>query len=647
MRNRRHPGTCTLVLFVLALSLGTSRPSHALELMTVLEFVGPRLWKAVGPKLVDEIFGPEDAKAWKARIGLDNPEEEIKAELVKVKQDIADVKRVLDDVNTRTMFTQYDNASLHLASMEKTFLHASSDAARRNAAKRLLHRETGAMEQLRLMMDALLHKTGNINKSVLEQYSDVLIQRRIEVFAYLQSVDAVVHAVEFKALETALLRAKALEVIYGESEALKEQSKDVGEFAGQAKQISAEHERLTKRARKIVRQLDEAVLARALIRLRHRESGNFLTIFPGGNSESNIFFPTGGPVTPGTAEVYVYGPAVRQVETVHFPSDTRIQPKTIRMEPAWQLWRISRHQDPKTGSVSFRFLTKSSEYYLGQSQDNKRACLVSNPVDWYVIADKGGYDTEEEFPPLLLSHNASGQALDSNADTAAVDRATSYDNKYMKWSILPEHLPMWPEKIDVTTDDNTGKIYLFSFATGRYLRFDKKRLSFDPPYPLSMAQGFPGLWPSFDTAFGWKSDYIYFFRGDLCLRWNIKTQQMDFRETPISRLWPLLNKKLFQGIRAAFGAANGYTYFFAPWRHNTYVRWHNEKNEFAGMAAVSEGWPGVLEHYFDTVFAYKGDAWFVKNGTITRYDMNNDHLEGESFTIPEPPFKSKEAYEKR
>ncbi|MBF6049693.1 hypothetical protein GO001_31690 [Streptomyces sp. NRRL B-1677] len=78
--------------------------------------------------------------------------------------------------------------------------------------------------------------------------------------------------------------------------------------------------------------------------------------------------------------------------------------------------------------------------------------------------------------------------------------------------------------------ESTDKIYFMSGSS--YVRCTLSTLTVDEGYPKQTADGWPGTKaPGFDrdidAALLWNSDYVYFFKGDQCLRYNLKLNKVD------------------------------------------------------------------------------------------------------------------------
>ena len=84
---------------------------------------------------------------------------------------------------------------------------------------------------------------------------------------------------------------------------------------------------------------------------------------------------------------------------------------------------------------------------------------------------------------------------------------------------------------------------------GQYIRYDLKADKADPGYPKPInSETWPGIpWTDgIDAAANWRNGKAYFFRGDACVRFDVKADRADpgYPKAINSETWPGLSGSL-------------------------------------------------------------------------------------------------------
>jgi hypothetical protein len=164
--------------------------------------------------------------------------------------------------------------------------------------------------------------------------------------------------------------------------------------------------------------------------------------------------------------------------------------------------------------------------------------------------------------------------------------------------------------VDTAIDLGTGKLYLFKGPD--YLRIDQQRNQVDTPV-RSIAEAWGGFAEAgfadgLDAAVNWGNGKAYFFRGDSYIQYDIAGDQVDDgHPQPIAGNWPGFDEAGFgDGVDAAINWGNGKVYFF---RGDVYLRYSVGVAVDEGYPqAIVDGWPG----FGDAGFADAVDAAWIK-----------------------------------
>jgi hypothetical protein len=152
---------------------------------------------------------------------------------------------------------------------------------------------------------------------------------------------------------------------------------------------------------------------------------------------------------------------------------------------------------------------------------------------------------------------------------------------------LPD-APAAPEAAGLLTHGK-GKAYLFH--QGNYARVDLARRSMDEGYPMSIADGWAGVWPEgVDAAVWWPGGKIHFFKGDEYTRFDLENDRADEGyPMKIGPNWPGLWP---EGIDAGIVWPNGKAYFF---KGDEYIRYDiaADRADEGYPMKIAPGWPGL------------------------------------------------------
>ena len=140
----------------------------------------------------------------------------------------------------------------------------------------------------------------------------------------------------------------------------------------------------------------------------------------------------------------------------------------------------------------------------------------------------------------------------------------------------------------------------FFFAGGLYARYDKPRDRVDDGYPLPIGGNWPGMAKAgfangLDAAVNWGNGKV-FFRGAQYVRYDIAADKVDAGyPLPIARNWPGMEEAGFVDlIDADLPWGDGKVFFF---RGDLYVRYDVASDEVDENfpLPIAEMWPGMEE----------------------------------------------------
>ena len=167
---------------------------------------------------------------------------------------------------------------------------------------------------------------------------------------------------------------------------------------------------------------------------------------------------------------------------------------------------------------------------------------------------------------------------------------------------------------------------LYAFNGIEYLRYDTKRDTTDPGYPLDISTQWPGLPASgIDAAINTADGFAYFFVGANYYRFNLATDAIDVGPIPITTRFPGLTLDRVDACFISFEKKKAY--FF---RQDKYWRFDLNANALeAGFPKVYASlWPGLFGTDLDGAINYgNGIAYFFKGSRYTRYDLVADKAE--------------------
>jgi hypothetical protein len=140
---------------------------------------------------------------------------------------------------------------------------------------------------------------------------------------------------------------------------------------------------------------------------------------------------------------------------------------------------------------------------------------------------------------------------------------------------------------------------VFFFAGGLYARYDKANDRVDAGYLLPIAGNWPGMARigfanRLDAALNWSDGKVFFFRGAQYARYDVASNEVDAGPSPIARNWPSMEEAGFTDhIDAVIPWGNGKAYFF---RGDLYVRYDVASDEVdSGPHPIAGNWPGMAE----------------------------------------------------
>ncbi|WP_113704775.1 phage tail tip lysozyme [Nonomuraea lactucae] len=172
-----------------------------------------------------------------------------------------------------------------------------------------------------------------------------------------------------------------------------------------------------------------------------------------------------------------------------------------------------------------------------------------------------------------------------------------------------------------------GRAYFFKGSN--YVRYNLETNDSDQTI-ASISLGWKQLPPLFqkdlDAVVNFGNGYAYFFKNDLCVRYDILTDSV-VGPRKISDSWPAMPADFRNGdFDAVVNWGNGYAYFF---KNDLYVRYDIRTDSVAGPQRVWDYWPALPADFrnggFDAAVNFgKGYAYFFKNNLYVRYDIGAD-----------------------
>ena len=177
------------------------------------------------------------------------------------------------------------------------------------------------------------------------------------------------------------------------------------------------------------------------------------------------------------------------------------------------------------------------------------------------------------------------------------------------------------EGIDAALLWNNGKAFFFKGE--RFIQYDVMGKKADDGFPLSINQGWSGIWDTgIDAAMVYNNDKAYFFKEEKYIRYDIATHCMDSGyPRKIADGW----KNVWaDGIDAAVMWNNGKAYFF---KGHEYIRYDiaadRADNDYP--KDIAGNWQGVWPDGIDSVVLWNNSkAYFFKGDEYIRYDVAAD-----------------------
>jgi hypothetical protein len=156
--------------------------------------------------------------------------------------------------------------------------------------------------------------------------------------------------------------------------------------------------------------------------------------------------------------------------------------------------------------------------------------------------------------------------------------------------------------LDAVVDWGTGKVYFFKGDL--YVRYDVDQDAVDPGYPLSIAGFWPGMSEAgfdsdLDAAVNWGTGKVYFFKGDQYVSYDVAADRVDpGYPLSIAEFWPGMRDAGFAAnLDAALNWGNGNVYFF---KGSEYVRYNvaDDKVDPGYPVLIRAAWTGMREARF-------------------------------------------------
>ncbi len=181
----------------------------------------------------------------------------------------------------------------------------------------------------------------------------------------------------------------------------------------------------------------------------------------------------------------------------------------------------------------------------------------------------------------------------------------------------PMPTPVQRQKYSVV-DFRNGKSYFFCGPV--YFRYDNKTDRVDEGYPMTIAEGWKGVWKDgFDTAFCTDTHNAYFFKGTECVHFDLKKDAPVGAPQPIKNFFPNLP---FPTIDAAVAMQYGDIYFFKGQMYVKYDRFQNAP-EAGYPRPIADGLKGVWADGIDSALCWdraSGYIYMFKGNQYVKYN---------------------------
>jgi hypothetical protein len=412
----------------------------------ILAVAGVKLGEAAAKEIISE-YGGENAEHYR-KILLGNDKASIEDYLSTVDSKLVEIKDTVKSTELRQIFAPYNQAEFALTAMYEAYTANGDkpvdDQARQNACHKVLG-ETGAFDLAGKMIVEICHPRMPNNKSLLQEYSDLLLSDYNDVFRYCDRIRAVTDHLKIRLIGAATLRSICSKGVPSPSTA-----KDVPITANQIKAIDV-HLQDTIRPGEEIRVLFEHVAAAgASIRLQHCNSGNYLTGYEDGTALSDdepfsLFVIAIGRNSDrhGMPQIFVYKQIKetqieKYLKSTNFPwLPVRNEEIKVTLEIGFQLWRVKLRRVENETVVMF-VNAHSGKALAGIRQK----CVYLRPFDetdqstWWQPVATPNADGKYDGRQFMLKHWVDGKALDANGKSVySGDRTVNHSNNFMKWRI--------------------------------------------------------------------------------------------------------------------------------------------------------------------------------------------------------------------
>ena len=378
-------------------------------------------------------------------------EDAVQVYLEKLNKQMQELAQSLDRIELRQIFIDYNRADEELSHLFELYYAQKDkpleDRDRQNTCSYILNINKGVSERARRMVGAFRHINLPSYKTLLQEYSDNLIEKKPDVYSYCDKVSAVMNHLRMNLIEAKILREKCYEDIIDKDKAtdltltqadMQSIEDHYAEVAGPAEELREQFERFTKPGK--------------YVRLKHHASSKYLTIYEEGKSlspekpfdhyrEDDIVEKR---INRGMPQVFLYqlGRGQEEAYTVTRSSYASTTPErvTVKIDGTNQEWQVIKLAAEKA-PVKFVLQLRGREKGLDGVNDG-RVYVSALPRDrgneymwWQPIMSKDG-DGKLERGVFMLKHFRSEFALDAdNLRVYAESRKPDYGNHYMKWSL--------------------------------------------------------------------------------------------------------------------------------------------------------------------------------------------------------------------
>lgn len=460
--------------------------------MVILKLAGPKLAKVAVEAIIDQIGG-DDATRLKAFLFGEDENAKIEKYLQDIEKQLEEIKETVQATDLRQLFDRYNDAHSRIESLRRAFeVHLNKPVAhpyRQNACRDVLRSE-GVLKQGRNMITHLVHPNFPRNKSIIEEYSDLILRndKNIDVFSYCKKMRALTNHLYINLVGVMALRAICYDEINDKSMA-----EDVAIDPVEILNVDEHLKETIKLAEKVRALFSHVEETNGLLRFKHYVSNTYLTGHGHGSSSNGEkpfetaplqpfrnanyaileghgnFMPQSVPPhlcpSEGEPQVFVHEAAQWQNRICsdmerYFKSlgwgggallaeklmagklepglQTKLVPPwLVVMEPALQQWQVVLHQ---VGSETVVILVhkKSNLALSGVKKD----CLYLSPLEksnksiWWQPVLTGNELGQVDGNIIMLKHWESRRALDANGKCAySGNRTADHGNKYMKWIV--------------------------------------------------------------------------------------------------------------------------------------------------------------------------------------------------------------------